>query len=480
MVNVIHIPAKYKDKLLTAIESIGDKYPELKSQLAEFNAAISLKEDEKIDDSHILSENRFDHFRQNLLRVINPLNTVSKPSQQLWLLLKYMARIHPLNQTDIISLAPVPQATESAGGWFFASSGHAFKLVDVITFQYDDKFYNPFISSTTPFNHHDQVAIRKKAETASVPIPNPKEDARKFITNLNRRAILAGANLFRDIFTEGPAIFAAIKRNIFQRSRLSGLDEFLAYLLSQEFGIYWLTLNITPFICYCFLEDTPVNSIFNLLTITTVILLSTCAITNVLEKLFTLMDFPIFVFLSLVHACNLGLLQAKNHINPDSQLTFILTISKSILPTRKIIDLFSELISTLNHYFPGNFVLLCSEKLLNSITIIAIKMLKIKSQYEIKKFTKTPEGKKAKRLLTTGVQLITNFQEELEQGMTRDVREYMTSLYQQISEIGLQQMRGVNPVQLIQQLRQLFNQQADGNDSDIQRMTAMLRSSFGV
>ncbi len=366
-----------------------------------------------------------------------------------------MTKISPLNKTDIIDLEDIPYGLNVSGDYFYASSGHAFKLTEVTQFQrlVDNRtlFCNLFLGANIPFNHVDQQAIIKQAKNKKVNIPQARQDAEQFLLNLYRRILLHNLLFATDVITQAPAMYRRMITHFSDRHALTGSMRFLGYLTSEEFGITWTVFSLAPLIAVLTspINDDSTRSRTSIAFLTGVTSAITLRFTNVLEMFFSSIEFS-FHALGYTHMIALmimlrvkekvtnnanerAFLAQLNNINPLSQHAFILGVS--------------NLLIQLNGYFPNNFIFKLVESIVNKMNQFFMQVVKRKFNYEIQAISQTPEGQQAQVLLTRARLFARSIQEDFRDNATPTVYDYLNALQQQlrpaweVARVELQQGR---------------------------------------
>jgi len=180
----------------------------------------------------------WDNLRKEALIYLNVQTKHTDASRHLGLLLSLMTRMNSLNTEDIFDLeTPVPlnQASdqdEARNIWFYASTGHAFILKNLVRSKRNQKFINPFFGAHVFFNYYDQFMIRAKAEKNSIAIPDLEaESAEAFETwmrNIQQRHWLRTTIFFNRALSDLPDIGRELFQQLSQRSLLIGLKDYLS------------------------------------------------------------------------------------------------------------------------------------------------------------------------------------------------------------------------------------------------------------
>ncbi len=391
-------------------------------------------------DEILIDEDQFNAIRQALYKQLNKLTNVSPVSRQLWLILSTMTKVSPLNKTTIIDLEDIPHGQNVSRDYFYASSGHAFKLAEVVQFQRSvsghHKFCNLFWGANIPFNHLDQRAIIKQANNRRVNVPDARQDAEQFLINLYRRILLHNLLFATDVIAQAPAIYRRMVIHFSDRRALTGSLRFLGYLTSEEFVIPWGFFTMAPLIAAL---NSPVND-GTTRSYTTMALLAgvtsaiTMRFTNVLEMFFSSIEFS-FRALVYTHMITLmimlktkekvttndnekAFLAQINNINPLSHHSFILGVSNFLIQ--------------LNGYFPNNFIFNLIEAIVNKINLFFIQVVKRKFNYEIEAVSETAEGQQVQALFNRARLFFNSIQDDFRDNATPTVYDYLTALQQQI------------------------------------------------
>lgn len=294
MSNVVVI-AKYQQKLDDAIQTLRP----LLAQDAQLPAYVAgnIEQLSRLLQNQSIELEAFNAIRQKLAKQLRQYHRVTALSRSLFHVLTLMAKIKPLNDKDIFDLVTPSLADDGQARkrWFYASTGHAYPLENLVKCRIKTEgkmvFFNPLMGAQVPFSHTDNQAIVTLANKHGIVIPDPQQDAQRFLAGVLRRYLIRSLMVQGELQAQLPGLWSAVKKHLGERSKLNGIKPFMAYLVSPRFGYAWLSFNALPVLLYLFAPSASnINSLVNLSLALTATSMVTAIQTDIVKQFFVQVD----------------------------------------------------------------------------------------------------------------------------------------------------------------------------------------------
>lgn len=409
----------------------------------------------------------FNRIRQVLITELNGCNAITQKSRPLWGLLSMMAKIQPINDTDIFDLTtPVLHTGFARKGWFYASTGHAFPLQNLVKCQHQGKFSNPCFGAQHPFNHADQTMITNLARKHNIAIPNPSADTERFINNLHRRFLLRSINFGQELLAQVPAIAKDFYQYINSKSMSADLKIIGQFLLNNP---GYAAMNLLPLIAYSGLfKGSPINSISMFLATQTVTL-ATSVYQVGLRQIFTKLDSPFYLLSAATAYGSVSITKFLSLANTDNVQPVVRRMlnNSNFGVANYVLQPVVNGLNWLTQYIDTAKIQRWSKAAVQRSTKFWLSIVVEKINHEADQFISTANtGPQARALFQTGRALLQDMNEEIQSGLTSNIQDYLGNLAQQAQQVMAANLR--------QQMQQMMQTQtpAPGSTTPMQAFMA--------
>ena len=428
----ISLNEKQKEKLkgyINAIRSGIDEQHSLTALLTDLENLIA-PHSVDLDDVSLL--------RKKFLSVLNDFDEITELSRQLWGLLSTLTKVKPINDVNLFDLTtPTLCPTgEARKGWFYASSGHAFPLWDIVKCRHQNYFVNPYLGAESKFNLHDQKVILQLAKKHNIAILTVEAEAQRFLHNLHQRALIMSVSFSGELIRDVPVILAYVKEQINNRNFFSGLSDYSEFIFSSQTIHYSLAVVFFGWCAYAIQENSLIGAFIGLNICNFIVLGLHHGFNNIVKKYLAYVDHA-FKLSFKVAAClsSIGINLYKESLSDPRELFMInLLIKNNPIMRQASVELISRYIIRLNNILPNNIVDRSFKFVTESYQQFFLSVVIEKGTFEFEKFKRTSPGRRAEHLYDTGLNIFRDMSQEIESGLSANVQSYFTNLGQQMSE----------------------------------------------